>query len=293
MNLVTAACPSCGAQIKIPHDRDRAFCSYCGSQIMVEAAIAYGKVKIDGIVQTQSADFIVEAGVLKEYHGASTDVVVPDGVISIGRGVFRNMLVSSVTLPEGLQVIEREAFMGCKSLERITIPKSVREINDSCFSYCGSLSKIVLGDGVTSMGRYCFHNCTSLEEVVVGEGIAFIGDSSFRGCSALKAIVIPLSVAGLGEFAFGDCRNLSAVTFLNPEVNVDPLAFYGCSSLTSVNTSGGALRNIQHGAFSGTPWMIARTKEERRSQGVCEYCGGEFKGLITKRCSKCSREKNY
>ena len=32
------------------------------------------------MVKIQSADFIIEAGALKEYHGAGTDVVIPDNV---------------------------------------------------------------------------------------------------------------------------------------------------------------------------------------------------------------------
>lgn len=34
------------------------------------------------------ADFVTEAGVLKEYCGNSEDVVIPDGIIRIGEGAF-------------------------------------------------------------------------------------------------------------------------------------------------------------------------------------------------------------
>ena len=30
-----------------------------------------------------------------------------------------------------------------------------------------------------------------------------------------------------------------------------------------------------------------------RSRGLCQHCGGEFKGLITKKCSRCGITKNY
>ena len=33
-------------------------------------------------------DFIIEDGVLKEYVGEESDVVIPDGVTAIGDGVF-------------------------------------------------------------------------------------------------------------------------------------------------------------------------------------------------------------
>ena len=36
MALITANCPSCGAEIQIPDDRDTIHCVYCGQQILVE-----------------------------------------------------------------------------------------------------------------------------------------------------------------------------------------------------------------------------------------------------------------
>lgn len=37
----------------------------------------------------------------------------------------------------------------------------------------------------------------------------------------------------------------------------------------------------------------SRIVQYRRSIGRCLYCGGQFKGLITKKCDKCGRVKNY
>ena len=123
MNLVSAVCPSCGAQIQIPPDQDRAFCSYCGNQIVVKTEIA-DKVKIDGVVKIQSADFIIEAGALKEYHGAGTDVVIPDNVTNIS-GAFRKTSITTITLPEELQVLSG-AFDSCSSLRAVNCPKGFR-----------------------------------------------------------------------------------------------------------------------------------------------------------------------
>ena len=51
--------------------------------------------------------------------------------------------LKSVTLPEGVKVIENTAFSHCTSLESITIPMSLTEIERYAFSYCISLRKIV------------------------------------------------------------------------------------------------------------------------------------------------------
>jgi len=36
-----------------------------------------------------------------------------------------------------------------------------------------------------------------------------------------------------------------------------------------------------------------RVREKRRRERVCQHCGGEFKGLFTKVCTKCGKEKDY
>lgn len=42
-------------------------------------------------------------------------------------------------IPEGTTCIEREAFLGCTSLERVTIPESVTMIGSMAFLKCSSL----------------------------------------------------------------------------------------------------------------------------------------------------------
>ena len=34
-------------------------------------------------------------------------------------------------------------------------------------------------------------------------------------------------------------------------------------------------------------------ERNRRSQGLCPYCGGIFKGLLFKKCSQCGKPKDY
>ncbi|MBE6755573.1 MAG: tetratricopeptide repeat protein [Ruminococcaceae bacterium] len=38
---------------------------------------------------------------------------------------------------------------------------------------------------------------------------------------------------------------------------------------------------------------MERRRSNRRAQGLCQHCGGIFKGLFTKKCSSCGKEKDY
>ncbi len=56
-------------------------------------------------------DFVIENGVLKEYKGQGGDVVIPEGVTSIGAWAFKYCSsLASVVIPEGVTSIGDEAF---------------------------------------------------------------------------------------------------------------------------------------------------------------------------------------
>ena len=38
---------------------------------------------------------------------------------------------------------------------------------------------------------------------------------------------------------------------------------------------------------------INKQQEQYRNAGVCQYCGGSFKGLFTKTCTECGKKKDY
>ena len=93
---------------------------------------------------SNSSDFEIENSVLKNYRGDGVDVVIPDGVTTIGVNAFWQCeSIKSVKLPEGLALIEADAFLACRSLERIVMPKSIKRIEDGAFGSCNSLSEII------------------------------------------------------------------------------------------------------------------------------------------------------
>ena len=63
--------------------------------------------------------FEIENGILKKYkeEPGVTEVVIPDGVTSIGDSAFSSCKkLTSVTIPDSVTSIGYGAFWGCKSL---------------------------------------------------------------------------------------------------------------------------------------------------------------------------------
>jgi len=140
-----------------------------------------------------SSDFVIENGIITDYNGWDTTIVIPSQingmpVTAIGNGVFQNMGITSVTFPTGIKLIGSEAFKGNK-LTTISIPNGVT-VDTSAFSE-NQLTSATIGDEAYIKNSAFTKN--QLTSVVIGKKVridrfAFsnnkltrvsIGDNSF------------------------------------------------------------------------------------------------------------------
>lgn len=154
-------------------------------------------------------DFEIKNGILIKYYGTDTDVVIPDGVKSIGEWVFEGCRsLTSIVIPDGITSVGNSAFCGCKSLKSLTIPKSVTSIGTRAFCGCISLENITISESVTSIGDGVFARCERLESITIPDDVKSIGNCAFAWCVNLTSVTIPDSVTSIGVGAFDYCYNL-------------------------------------------------------------------------------------
>ena len=158
-------------------------------------------------------DFVIENGVLKKYNGSGGDVVIPDGVTSIGNSAFAwQGDITSITIPKGVTKIGKEAFCVCMNLLNIIIPDSVRTIGDGAFTSCTRLTNITLPTSLKRLSKGLFTGCKSLISITIPEGVTKICDSTFLRCENLTSVIFPESVSEFGKEVFSSCGKLEEIT---------------------------------------------------------------------------------
>ena len=246
IELTAAKCPCCGANLLLNEQMESGFCQYCGSKIIVQAAIAFNKVMVEGTVKTKADDFSIKAGVLESYNGEDVEISIPSNVISVGSNAFANCFcLRSIVIPESVTSIGNYAFNGCSGLTSITIPKSVTSIGCCAFLGCSGLTSITIPDSVTNIGSSAFLGCSGLTSITIPESVTSIGNDVFARCSGLTSITIPKSVTVIGDYAFKGCSGLTSITIPKSVSYIGRSAFEGCSGLTSITISESLIKIIE------------------------------------------------
>ena len=139
------------------------------------------------------------------YKGEDSELIIPDGVGSIGDKAFYDCkTLRKVVICDGVTSIGKKAFAHCNGLETVIMPDSVKKIDDGAFEECRNLKNVELSKGLKKIGKNAFLYCISLDKIVIPEKVTSIGVSAFGGCN-VKRITIPASVTEIGESAFWNC----------------------------------------------------------------------------------------
>ncbi len=160
------------------------------------------------------SDFVIENGQLVKYTGNGGDVVIPDGVTTIGRLAFDNCKsLTSVIIPNSVTEIGEYVFAGCTNLTSVTIPESVKSIGEYAFSGCQKMTSVTIPDSVITIGNGAFHGCRSLTSITIPDSVTTIGWDAFMYCTSLKSVTIPDSVKTIGYDVFYGCTSLTNFTY--------------------------------------------------------------------------------
>jgi hypothetical protein len=89
-------------------------------------------------VAMTAGDFDITDGKITGYRGDGGKVEIPEGVVSIEDGVFKNKnAILSVSIPGSVGAIGADAFWNCNRLSTVSVGGGVTTIGSNAFAYCG------------------------------------------------------------------------------------------------------------------------------------------------------------
>lgn len=142
--------------------------------------------------------------------------------------------IYTVTVEEGITLIDSGAFEHCLRLQTVKLPNSLEYLQDYAFSDCISLIEIDLPDGIISLGEGVFMDDINLKNVELPKSISELPKDTFKGCRALESIKLPSDLRYVREGAFSGCINLRSIELPVDTRTVSEDAFSDCTNLTYI-----------------------------------------------------------
>ena len=185
-----------------------------------------------------------------------------------GRLYVNGKEVTELVVPEGVTSIGRFAFYDCPYIITLSLPSTLREIGSLAFTKCTGINSVVLPEGLTTIGERAFQGTSSLREIYFPSTLETMGEKCFMplyGDSSSLSHVEFASLESLLRMNFESMADnpliYSHVLYIAGQEVTDLVIpegttkicnylFYGCTGLKSVKFPA-SLKAIHRGAFEG------------------------------------------
>lgn len=309
-------CPICYKIMELDDVNYIAHCKDCGVSYNLEQIKKLINDGVnDGPKWSRPPYYVRHAMLTFTIHGIE-HAMLPEGIIELTDGVFRNREIKTIVMPDTVETIGKEAFMNCSKLEKVCFGNGIKKIKENAFLNCFALKEVHVKNLKTWLNVEFEHKYSSylgtsplavtscrlfvdnkeLKHLVIPTGTV-LNNIQFAGCSSIESVVIQSGVIIKGIGIFSYCYNLRSVHFEGAIKNVDELCLpRGCTVTSAAsmpqNKETSKCEPSNKVYYSELGKETFKILNDRKAKGVCQHCGGKFT-FFTKKCTFCGKKKDY
>ncbi len=231
----------------------------------------------EGITKAELTSAMVIGSEAFEKCTALATVTLGENTLEIGGSAFYETAIKSITVPEGIEVLNDYTFGKCANLASVQLPSTLTHIGDGVFRDT-AITSISIPDSVTYIGGFAFKN-TGITSLKIPVNATFVGINIIEDCTKLESLELPMTDAMIDQnisdylsnygfpetlkkltingstygyihsYAFAYCHSIEEI-IINADINnIYWSAFYDCSELRYVSLPS-SIEYVDSGAFS-------------------------------------------
>ena len=184
-------CPNCN----MPRPNDIRFCSDCGAELLAPPKPKKGKLwpPILFMVIMMVAGSVLYAMTRPQTSSPSPSpwFTVEDGILSFHRDSYtggNNLEIPATVDGQKVTALEKGCFQDFDLIETVTLPDTLESIGDQAFLGCDHLRAVKLTENVQVIGKEAFSNCPALEAMYIPQSVQTVGDNAFSACNQFKCL---------------------------------------------------------------------------------------------------------
>lgn len=201
--IATCRTTTIGNDIKVLED-----CCFYGTiihKLIIPSSI--NRISNYAFMQSDEIDEIILSPDNKEF-------ISPQGSNAILSKDGKTLILGcrSTIIPEGVEVIGDNAFMGRYSKLFLRIPETVHTIGCGAFKYCNTLFELEIPQSVQLIDSEAFSHCLNLKTVLLKTSVDAISSNTFSHCYNLTNVNLTENDVEILNYAFSGCLNLKQNT---------------------------------------------------------------------------------
>ena len=176
-----------------------------GSKLREIQMYAFNRTGIETVTLPASLEIIGYWAFADCYNLVSVYFENNHNIHTIGRGAFAYSLnLSTFTFPSGVSVYPSYLLRGNTAIKHMVLPEGVEVIEENAFYLMDALETVTMPKTVTRIEAWAFPWLPALTEVIFMEPsqLTVIETFAFFTNPSLKKIIIPMSVTTIENFAF-------------------------------------------------------------------------------------------